>query len=733
MPRNRLRKAIGVLLAAAFVGHGIHAYRVPLLETLDASIYDARLNLSARAGIDDRIVILDIDEASLAEVGRWPWNRQVMAQLVQRLFDQYRVRLLAFDVVFAEADNSSGWATLSALAGRELQADLAYQDVLPKLKKQLDFDGQFAAALQNRPVVLGYYFSNRAGARRTGALPAPAIAADEVKTPTELTHWSGYGANRKEFQTGTTGAGHFTPLVDFDGLSRRIPLLVNHEGQYYEALSLAVMRELLGRPAISLEYPDGASLESIKLTTQQGVLRIPVDSHAAALVPYRGRQGSFAYLSAADVLQGRTPVEQLANKIVLVGTTAPGLMDLRATPMGGAYPGVEIHANMIAGIMDNTVQHQPSYSTGLDFLQLLIVSAAFIWLLPCLTPLAASLSAVGLVAGTTLLNTYLWQQGLSLPLATALVLQIVLYAYHMSWGFFTETRTRRQFAELFGQYVPPELVDQMAQDPEQYTMEGRNEELTVLFSDVRGFTTISEGLDPKELAALMNTYLDAMTQVVQRHKGTLDKYIGDAIMAFWGAPVADNQHAKNALMAALEMQSTLRSLDSTFQARGWPLLQIGIGLNTGMMTVGDMGSRIRKSYTVMGDAVNLGSRLESITKQYGVGILVSETTARAVPDIEYRELDRVRVKGKDTPVTLYEPLGPLYTLREPLRAELAEWHAALSFYRRQLWDDATYILKQLSKAHPDRKLYTLYLERIAHYRNQPPGTAWDGVTTFETK
>ncbi|MEI7430840.1 MAG: adenylate/guanylate cyclase domain-containing protein, partial [Betaproteobacteria bacterium] len=280
---------------------------------------------------------------------------------------------------------------------------------------------------------------------------------------------------------------------------------------------------------------------------------------------------------------------------------------------------------------------------------------------------------------------------------------------------------------------PPELVDEMARDPERYSMEGKNEELTVLFSDVRGFTTISEGLDPKELSQLMNEYLGAMTQVVQKNRGTLDKYIGDAIMAFWGAPVGDSEHARRAVLTALEMQSELRKLDEPFKARGWPALHIGVGINTGMMTVGDMGSPVRKSYTVMGDAVNLGSRLEGITKQYGVGIIVSESTKALVKDAVYRELDRVRVKGKDDPVAIFEPLGLAGQVEQSRLDEVKLWNQALRLYRQQDWDQAELQLYNLTRLSPDCYLYQLYTQRIEFCRTHPPGEGWDGVTNFETK
>jgi adenylate cyclase len=273
----------------------------------------------------------------------------------------------------------------------------------------------------------------------------------------------------------------------------------------------------------------------------------------------------------------------------------------------------------------------------------------------------------------------------------------------------------------------------MARNPENYSMEGRKAELTVLFSDVRGFTTISEGLQPDQLATLMNLYLGAMTEVIRGHRGTLDKYIGDAIMAFWGAPVAAADHAKQAVIAALDMQTALVTLNAELIEKGWPELKIGVGVNTGTMTVGDMGSPVRKAYTVMGDAVNLGSRLEGITKQYGVGIIVGEGTRDLVKDdFVLRELDRVRVKGKAEPVAIYEPVGLTGNVSQAELDEIALWEQALQQYRAQAWDQAQATLLELSRIKP-RYLYELYNERLDHYRNDPPGADWDGVWKFETK
>ena len=741
MKQHLTRYALGFALLLILLGHSARIYQLPLVNNLDAIAYDAKLRLTMPQKEDDRVVILDIDEKSLGELGRWPWGRDRLAALLDRLFNQYKIAVLGFDVVFAEPDDSSGIKSLENLAQHDLQDNSTFQSVLRDLRPKLDYDARFAEAMKDRPVVLGFYFTSKGeDAITSGALPETVLPPGTFQGRNiAFTNWTGYGGNLEAFQHAAATAGHFNPLVDFDGTSRRVPLLAEYKGAYYEALSLAMVRQLLGSPKIVPGYPESGgkaygAMEWIDLPTAKGTLRIPVDENVASLVPYRGYQGSFRYIPIADVVAGRTPVEQLAHQLVIVGTTAPGLMDLRVTPVGNAYPGVEIHANLIAGMLDGNIKHKPSYVLGADVVLTLVAGAVMVLLLPLLSPFRATVVSVITALLLVVVNLTFWHVGnMVLPLANGVVAVLVLYVLNMSWGYFVESRTKRQLTSLFGQYVPPELVEEMSRDPENYSMAGRKAELTVLFSDVRGFTTISEGLEPDQLAALMNEYLGAMTAVIRGHRGTLDKYIGDAIMAFWGAPVDDPDHAKHAVITAMEMQKALTDLNVILQSKGWPELKIGVGVNTGVMTVGDMGSPVRQSYTVMGDAVNLGSRLEGITKQYGVGILVGETTREKLKkDVVFRELDRVRVKGKDEPVGIYEPVAMEGAASRPELEELKLWGQALKAYRAQDWDQAEVHLLNLSRMAP-RYLYQLYGERIAHYRKAPPGADWDGVTTFETK
>jgi adenylate cyclase len=734
MRKHAIPVILGLAVLAAFLLHAARLIDIPLIRHLEAIAYDARLRLTMPGGIDPRIVIVDIDEKSLAEEGRWPWGRDRVALLLDKLFKRQQVAMVGFDVVFAERDESSGLGVLEQLGRQEFRQDARFQSVLARMRPELDHDRRFADALRGRPVVLGYYFTSHEN-RVSGMLPHPSIpAAGLAGRQTAILLAGGYGANLAEFQKNAAGAGQFTPYPDFDGVSRRVPMLVEYRGNYYATLSLAMMQVLAGNPKLEAVFEPGwGGVEALGWLRLDG-LAIPVDENAAAWVPYRGGQGSFRYVSATDILHDRLPPHSLAGAIVLVGTTAPGLMDLRATPVGEIYPGVEIHANLLAGMLDQNIKQRPGYTVGAEVVLLLVLGLLLAFYLPRLGPLKASFAAFGAAVAATGLNLALWQYGnLVMPIAGTLLMILALFGINMSYGFFVESRAKRRITGLFGQYVPPELVDEMSENPDRFTMEGESREMTVLFSDVRGFTGIAEGLEPRELSRLMNAYLTPMTRVIHKHRGTIDKYMGDAIMAFWGAPVADPDHARHAVLAALEMQDALRDLDRQFKARGWPEIKAGIGLNSGPMSVGNMGSAFRTAYTVLGDAVNLGSRLEGLTKEYGVGIIVGEQTRAALPDFTFRELDRVRVKGKDKPVVIFEPLGPTGRVSRTALGELERFHRALGLYRARRWDGAERELAGLHEAAPDCRLYALYLERIAYFRADPPEEDWDGVFVFRHK
>ncbi len=738
MKQHIARIALGLVITLFFMGYAARFYPVGIITQLDNIIYDTRLRLTMPGGVDERIVILDIDEKSLQEVARWPWPRDVMAQIVEKLFEKYRIAIVGFDVVFAEEDHSSGMRALDELAQQQLKQVPEFQEAYQRLRPKLDNDGLFARALQGRQVVLGYYLNSEENAKRIASIPDPVLPKGTFAGRNiPFTSWVGYGGNLRAFVDAAANAGHFNPRVDFDGVVRRVPMIAELDGAYYEALSLAVVRAILGYPKVEAGIPSepfiGKEYSGLEWL-QVGPLRIPVDEEASALIPYRGGKGSFPYISLSDVYFDRVAPDMLRGKIALVGTSAPGLLDLRSTPVDSVYPGVEIHANLIAGMLDHALKEKPTFMLGAEVALLFIGGVALSLLIPMLSPLFATLAGLTGVALISSLNLVVWTRvDMALPLAASILMMLAIYVVNMAYGYFVETRSKRQFTELFGQYVPPELVDRMARDPEKYSMEGREEVLTVLFSDVRGFTGISESLSAKDLSAYINDYLTAMSLVIRSNHGTLDKYIGDAIMAFWGAPVEDPMHARNGVLTALQMQQRAATLSEAFKAKGWPEFHIGIGVNSGLMRVGDMGSKLRKAYTVMGDPVNLGSRLEGITKLYGVGILVGEETRTNVTDIVYREVDRVQVKGKDEAVAIYEPLGLEGGVAPNTLDELKRWNQCLEQYRAQDWDQAEVTLLNLQRMNPKCALYDVYSERIVKYRKIPPKPDWNGVTKFETK
>jgi adenylate cyclase len=750
LKKQFVRTGIGIALVAVFLLHAAKWIELPLLRRLEAIVYDTRLVLTMPRTIDPRIVIVDIDEKSLAEKenggeGRWPWPRDRLAQMLDQLFDHYQIAILGLDIVFAERDESSGLRVLEALAKKELREVSGFQETLQKIQPQLDYDAIFAAKIKDRPVVLGYTFTREkekeSGSK--GQLPSPAFPPGTFTGKTmAFPVYSSFTANLPDLQRVATNGGYFTLDPDPDGILRRVPMLTEYAGAYYEPLSLAIVRLLLGNVQVVPGYP-GEKIGSKNYPglewLEVGPIKVPVDEAAAALIPYRGKGGregkSFNYFSAIDVIQGRVAATELKGKIVLVGTTAPGLLDLRATPVEAVYPGVEVHANIISGMLDQNIKQKPPYVIGAEFILLLIVGLGMALQLPRLNPLKSLLATVAVLSLVLAANLAIFHIGnLVLPLASGLALISLLFALNMSYGYFVEARGKRQITGLFGQYIPPELVDEMAKNPDGFSMEGESREMTVLFTDVRGFTTISEGLDPKQLSQLMNEFLTPLTEVIYKHRGTVDKFMGDCIMAFWGAPLADPNHARNAIMAGLEMHDALAKLKTEFDARGWPEIRIGVGLNTGRMSVGNMGSKLRTAYTVMGDAVNLASRLEGITKEYGADMIVGEATREAVPDVIFRELDRVRVKGKDEAVAIYEPIGLQGTVAKPKLDEIRLYAQFLRFYRGQDWDQAELQLLNLQKILPDNKLYNeTFVGRIAFLRSNPPGNGWDGAFTFTTK
>ena len=746
LARHWTRIAVTLLPLIIALLHASGAMPLGFLQRLDNVLYDARLRATMPRTLDERIVIVDIDEKSLAELGRWPWGRNRMAQLADELFTRQQVSVVGFDVVFAEPDESSGLKRLRQLAEAELKDQPGFASRVDQLGASLDYDAVFARSLKDRPVVLGYYFSSDRGGGTTGALPAPVIRRQDLDgRPIRLTSWNGYAANIEQIARAAPVAGFFNPIIDIDGVVRSVPLIAEFGEGYYESLPLAMFRQLVGQPSVEAGFPkEGVlsrgyqGLESVVLRLGQKSLAIPVDDRVAALVPFRGpggvQGGSFRYVSAADLIAQRLAPGSLKGKIILVGTTAPGLQDLRSTPMGETYPGVETHANMISGLLDGRLAVKPDYAIGYDVVVLLLAGVALALALPLISAPKAVMVSVGVLASVVGLNFWLFVgAGLVMPLAAALAMVLTAFALNMSYGYFIESRSKRELANLFGTYVPPELVDEMVKDPDSYSMKALNKELTVMFCDMRGFTKMSERMEPVQLQELLNAVFNRLTDIIRSHRGTIDKYMGDCVMAFWGAPVETAEHAELSVRSAMEMAQAVRAINEEHRAKGLPEIGVGIGLNTGMMCVGDMGSQVRRSYTVIGDSVNLGSRLEGLSKAYGVEIVVSEATRKLSPAFAWQELDRVRVKGKDQAVAIFTPVARADPLESALAEELKAWNTFLKAYRDQDWDRCDLMLLNLQRMNPKKYLSELYEERVASLRLLPFDPEWDGATNFENK
>lgn len=707
--------------------------RFELIDRVENYLYDVRIRATMPGGVDERIVIIDIDEASQLELGQWPWPRNTLAQLIDQLFDNYEVRVLGMDVLFAEAEETSASRLLDAITEGDLNAYPSIVAELEKLSDAADGNLAFAESLIARDVVTGVVFKDSVSEGEpvsSGQLPMPVILADaltDVSVP--FVTPAGFTGSLPALQENAADGGFFdSPLIDSDGVFRRAPLVQQHDGHLYPSLALAVARLALGSPDVRLGFASDSDFTGINLETfMLGDIAIPVNEQVAVFIPYRGPQESFRFIPAVDVLTGTVPREALEGRIALLGASAAGLLDLRSTPVGQRYIGVEAHANLIAGLIDGNIRRQPAYSDGLELFQLFVIALLAALLFPRLGPITGLSLVIAILAAAAIMNFWMWSSlMLVVPLASILGYTLLAALLHISYGFFVEQRNKRHLSHIFGQYIPPSLVEEIDVAGEEISLEGETREMSVLFSDVRSFTTISEGLDARELTRMMNEFLTPFTGAIQTHRGTIDKYMGDCVMAFWGAPLTDAEHARHALLSAYDMLQAVRDLDEDFAAKGWPSIRVGVGIASGDMNVGNMGSEFRVAYTVMGDTVNLGSRLEGLTKQYGVDIIVNARTAELVPDFSFRELDLVRVKGKTEPVAIYEPLGRTAEMTAATADECADYTTALQAYRSQDFDRAEELFKNL-KQRTDSLLYNKYLDRIGTFRREAPPGDWDGV------
>lgn len=703
------------------------------LTRLDTLIYDWRFQLltPSRPEGETPIVIVDIDESTIKREG-WPWARDKFARLVTQLEEQ-GVPLIGFDVVFSEP----GKNPVDELLGSNGFSE-GVRSELVREQEKFDNDAKLAEVLGSS-TVLGYFFHG--DGVRVGQLPPPFLDLG----PDDSRGWRvlslpDYTGNLPVLMDKALSAGFVTTRPDRDGVIRRSPFLIMHDNALYTSLSLELARLYLKAPFIEAKTVRCRGQQTCVESVRIGERVIPTDEHGAALVPYKGGRESFTYVSAGRVLSGEVPKGILEGAIVIVGTSALGLADLRTMPLQTQYPGVEVHANLLDAILQGSASqsyfmYRPDWAPGAIFVLLLVSGLVFAVILPRLEPGYMLVVTVAWFAVLVLGDFAIWKAaGLDLPMAAILLTALLIASFNIVFGFLRTNHQKREIKAMFGQYVPPAHVEQMLAHPEEVSLEGESREMSVLFSDIRNFTTISEGLSAQDLKQMLNRFFTPITQVIFDNNGTIDKYVGDMVMAFWNAPLSDPRHAHNAITAALAMQRAVDQLKPAFEDAGLPEVNIGIGINTGHMNVGDMGSEFRRAYTVLGDAVNLGSRLESITKFYGVKILVGETTHAQAPEFLYRCVDRIIVKGKTEPITVYEPVSLLADASESRRERVDRYNEAVGYYFAQQWDAADDILRELSAQDPERQLYRVFIERIEELRSHPEMTmSWSGVYEHKSK
>jgi adenylate cyclase len=748
IPQQRVSVYMGILLSAYLImlGLSINSNDNHWLNRLDFLFYDTRFNASlsladqevlASENSDEetettktaehKIVILDIDEKSLAREGRWPWSRHKLADLVT-ILTEYGAVVVAFDVVFSEPERNPVSEVNQHLSDNKIDWEI------PKYWLEIaDGDKNFSRHINDMDVVLGYFFQDQINIQ-VGQLPPPSYTlTKEQKNRLVSISKPGYAANLALLQQAAAGAGFVSTFADVDGVIRRSPLVIRHGDALYPSLSLATVMSYLFVNNIELETLPLGSVD-VMTSIIAGGQKARTDVNGQVIIPFRGKQKSFPYLSVTDVLQKKIDSAALSGAIVLVGTSAIGLADLRATPVGTQYPGVEVHANIIQSLLSGEFPYRPEWEAGLTLSILVFLGALLSLWLPKLGPVSSV--ALSVLTLTTIIsgNFYLWHvYRLDLPVASMVLLTLALTLLNLAYGYFRENASRRLLKGMFNQYVPQAHIERMLSDPDAYQFTGDSKELTVLFADIRSFTTISEHLSAADLKAMLNQYFTPITKIIFDNEGTIDKYVGDMVMAFWGAPIEDEHHAQNGILAALEMQRMTKEISADFMARGLPEIKIGVGLNSGIMNVGDMGSSYRRAYTVLGDSVNLGSRLESITKFYGAKILVGERTVELCPDIIFGFVDRIQVKGKDEPIAVYQPLGLESEVTNGQKEEIERFSLAYSDYLQQNWVQATSKLVELQQDFPETKLYQVYLDRIQDLREQDLAQDWDGVFRHTSK
>lgn len=735
-PRVLYALIVGAVIAASLA---LRVWDPSPVARLRSLVFDAYQRISPLQFDPELPVrIVDIDEESLKRLGQWPWPRTLLAELVNKLGEQ-GAAAIAFDMVFPEPDRLSPanavqyWPQASVIA-----------EIKPELDKLPTNDQVFAEAIGGAPIVMGFIASPH-----TDTLPETkagfAHGGDDPKL--FAPYYPGAAASLKVLQDPALGAGALNWIPEFDQIIRRMPIVVRVGDTLYPSLSADVLRLAQGASTYVVKS-SGASGEAAFgektgiVKVRVGDLEIPTEANGQMWVRFTP-QTRDRYLPAWQVLSGDIGEEQIAGRILLIGTSAAGLLDLRATPIEASVPGVELHAQAVEQIIRGAYLLRPDFATPAELLYILVLGlliAVLIYRAGALGSAVLGAAAVAFVVGFSwyAFDTWGW---LVDPVYPTIALSAI-YLAGTSFVFLRTERERNRVRNAFSHYMAPALVERLADEPDRLKLGGENRDMTLLFSDVRGFTTISEGLDAEELTRFLNSLFTPLSNIILQEQGTIDKFMGDALMAFWNAPLDDPDHPSHACRAALRMASEMSELNERWRqeaeagGRAYKEVKIGIGLNTGLCCVGNLGSETRFDYSVIGDNVNIASRLEGQSKTYDVVTIAGPETVARAPNFAFLELDLLKVKGKTAATRIFALLGDNTLKESQAFIDLAaKHHAFLERYRAKDWDSAEALSREcqaMADAKLDR-LYALYRERIAAFRVTPPPADWDGTAEALSK
>jgi len=725
------RRTFGLCVLTVLVG--IRLADPALLEEIRLRTFDLFQTLRPRGDSIQPVVIVDIDEASLNAYGQFPWPRTLIADLLTRLFE-WQSAAVAFDIIFPEPDRSSPNEAMKYFRN----IDQATRDRLLQLPNN---DDVLASVIANGRVVLGQSGTHGVNASAPEGLPETAIATVGPDPGPYLIAFPRLLRNLPQLERAAAGRGLFTIATERDGMVRRVPLIMKADEKMVTALTVDLLRVALGAPAV-LVRTDQAGVRSVALMG----LELPTDPNGRVWIHF-GPHDKTRYVSAKDVIEGTAAPDRFAGKLVLIGTSAIGLLDIKTTPVDPAMPGVEVHAQLLEAALAKSLLNMPGAMIVVELLGAIIAGVLLSLLASIVSARMLLAIAVFFMAAFIAAAWILYNQNQTLFDPTfPLIATFSIYIGLALIGYFREQIDRQRIRSAFAQYLSPNLVEELANSPEKVALGGQERDMTVLFSDVRGFTTISEtyARDPRGLTTLMNRFLTPLTNAIVARDGTIDKYIGDAVMAFWNAPLDDPVHEVHACYAALDMLERVTTLNREREREAlesglrFVPIKMGIGINTGRCVVGNMGSEMRFQYTVMGDSVNLASRLEGQTAAYGLPVLIGSKTAEAVSDkLALLQVDFIRVKGKTEPDLIYTIVGNAEIAKtDDFELLRDRWSELLARYRRQDWSGVTTIIecsRDLCQKFGLAELTDVYKVRSFQFSQIPPPADWDGVYIAGTK